>query len=321
MTAEALNQQKPSKDSSFFDNLMSMVQAAQDGDLTQIATLLEKNSELSRAKIERLGNLEFHHIGATPLHYAAWCGNIEAAQLLMDYGADIDVKDTSFNAPPIGWAGENGQEEMFRFLIGRGAKTTIGELAAYGTLKDVRERLQKDPDLVNDGTGENPQDWAPLWAAVFWRRKEIVEFLLRMGAEVNATTRDGQTPLHGSVQSGNMEIVELIINAGADVQAKRKDDRTALHIAAETGHGPIAELLISKDAEVDEVGNTGQTALHLAALKRSREVVEVLLAHGSDPTLADNKGTTPLECAGLEKDGMMEPDQQIVEMIIAAHNV
>jgi RNA polymerase sigma factor (sigma-70 family) len=309
MTADALQNHRPSQNRSFSDDLLSMIKASQDGDLTQIVTLLERNPELSKAKIERLGDLEFQHEGATPPHYAAWCGNIEAAQLLLDYGADIDLMDDSYHSPPVGWAGENRQDEMVQFLVDRGAKITIGQIAAWGSLEDLKRRIREVPSLVNDGTGAESDRWSPLWKAAGWDRKDVVEFLLEEGADVNAITRSRQTPILGAAQSGNVEIVKLLIDAGADVSVRFKDGRTALHKAAEVKSGPTTELLISEGVELDVAKNTGETALHFAAWGRSREVVAILVAHGANVTTKDQKGRTPLDMALIE-DGEENPNER-----------
>ena len=42
--------------------------------------------------------------GATPLHVAAYCGSAEVVRLLLDRGADIEARDTTFRGTPLGWA-------------------------------------------------------------------------------------------------------------------------------------------------------------------------------------------------------------------------
>lgn len=59
-------------------------------------------------------------IGHAPLHNAARNGHIEVAKLLLDRGADINQLDDNHNATPLGWAGFQGQKEMEEFLRERG---------------------------------------------------------------------------------------------------------------------------------------------------------------------------------------------------------
>jgi ankyrin repeat protein len=52
----------------------------------------------------------------TALHNAAMSGHLEMVRLLIELGADPRIRDTEFNARPIGWAQYNGQVEIVEFL-------------------------------------------------------------------------------------------------------------------------------------------------------------------------------------------------------------
>ncbi|MEK3889775.1 ankyrin repeat domain-containing protein [Bacillus sp. FSL K6-3431] len=60
-------------------------------------------------------------LGVTYLHKAAWLGTIEFAQLLIDFGADVNVLDEEYNSTPLGWAAKYGHIEMVQFLLNIGA--------------------------------------------------------------------------------------------------------------------------------------------------------------------------------------------------------
>lgn len=51
-----------------------------------------------------------------PLHLAAWNGHLDMVKLLIDLGADPQVRDTEFNASPLGWAEYNHQTAVVEFL-------------------------------------------------------------------------------------------------------------------------------------------------------------------------------------------------------------
>ena len=40
----------------------------------------------------------------TPLHQAAYEGDLELARLLVELGADVDREDPTFHSTPVGWA-------------------------------------------------------------------------------------------------------------------------------------------------------------------------------------------------------------------------
>merc|ERR1712078_113458 len=68
------------------------------------------------------------------------------------------------------------------------------------------------------------------------------------GAEVNAKSEYGATPLHWASQEGYTDIVKLLIEKGADVNAKDEEGKTPLNWASEGGHTDIVKLLVEKGA-------------------------------------------------------------------------
>jgi ankyrin repeat protein len=54
---------------------------------------------------------------------------------------------------------------------------------------------------------------------------EIVELLLKNGADTNKSTKYGETPLSIACKYGHLEIVELLLKNGADVNPIRTDPK------------------------------------------------------------------------------------------------
>jgi ankyrin repeat protein len=61
-------------------------------------------------------------LATTPLHNAAWVGDLEMVKLLIELGADIDARDQNYNATPLGWALYNNQMNVAEYLRSIGAK-------------------------------------------------------------------------------------------------------------------------------------------------------------------------------------------------------
>ncbi|MFH1549592.1 MAG: ankyrin repeat domain-containing protein [Planctomycetota bacterium] len=136
------------------------------------------------------------------------------------------------------------------------------------------------------------------------RIKPAIEFLIAKGANVN--TKDnllGCTPLHNAAK-GNKEMAELLIAGGANLNARTKNGWTPLHIVAINGRDYMVELLISKGASVDAKTNDGRTPLHIAAREGHKEVVKTLVSKGADINAKERNGKTALAIAieGGHKD-------------------
>ena len=84
--------------------------------------------------------------------------------------------------------------------------------------------------------------------------------------------------IHEATEVGNIEVVEQHLAAGADVNAKSKTGRTPLHNAATQGHKEIAELLIEKGADLNAKDNDDGTPLDWAM--QHPETAALLRKHG-----------------------------------------
>jgi ankyrin repeat protein len=60
-------------------------------------------------------------LGVAYLHKAAWTGNLEAARLLLAFGAELDAIDEEHHSTPLGFAARWGHREMVALLLERGA--------------------------------------------------------------------------------------------------------------------------------------------------------------------------------------------------------
>ena len=106
-----------------------------------------------------------------------------------------------------------------------------------------------------------------------------------------------QTPLHVAARNGNQRIVNFLIRLRANLNLRNKDGYTPLHLAARYDHQPIVETLIRSGAYINLRNNHGWTPLHLAAKNNHQAVVETLIRAGADPTLKDYNGYSPLHVA------------------------
>lgn len=140
---------------------------------------------------------------------------------------------------------------------------------------------------------------ALLWAAIYGQ-KGTAQKSLREGANAQATTDNGLTPLFLAASNGHEALVELLLEQdGVVADSKDNHCRTPLLWAAEKGHEVVVKLLLAKDdVDPDSKDRWGKTPLSWAAENGHETVVKLLLAmDGVDPDSKDTRGQTPLLCA------------------------
>lgn len=119
-------------------------------------------------------------------------------------------------------------------------------------------------------------------------KDEILELLLKAGANPNLQNGLGQTPLHLALLENSTHKVDLLLKAQANPSIADRRGNTALHLAAENNtSGEIKILLASSQVKIDLRNDRGYTALMLACLRfhPSPESVEALLKAGADRTI------------------------------------
>jgi len=163
-------------------------------------------------------------------------------------------------------------------------------------LVKLLKRIEAQPNIVNK-RGANGV--TVLHGVCVNRYNRIVEMLLKHGADVNATTKYGRTPLHMAVSKGKTDTAELLLESGAEVDARdRVLGWTALYEACQNGDVGTAKLLLQHGADVNTKDDTGLTALHAAAWDGNEAIVKLLLKWDADVN-AKLVGFTPEETAAI----------------------
>ncbi|KAK3669911.1 hypothetical protein LTR78_010222 [Recurvomyces mirabilis] len=197
----------------------------------------------------------------TILNAAAGSGNLILAENLIRRGAKMDGASNY----ALQLAARSGYIDVVNMLLDH-----------YAAI----DRKVPDSDDLNFSSG------TALQAACEYGRLEVVDTLLRRGADSNLSGRILSRPLVVVTQDAKLEILKLLLAApGTEPNVHGGESQgTPLIFAAANMSVEAVRLLLQKGADINAKDNLGDTALIMAAWKGDRECVEHLCDQGADVT-------------------------------------
>ena len=257
-------------------------------------------STLGGVWLEHIAVLERDIYEKTLLSYAAGRGHEVVVRLLLEKGAELELKDWD-SRTPLSWAAESGHEAVVQLLLEKGAEleskdgggqTPLSWAAKNGHKAVVRLLLEKGAELEPKGGryGQTPLSWAAVNG-----HKAVVRLLLKKGAELESKGgRYSQTPLSWAARNGHEAVVQLLLKKGAELESKDGGyNQTPLSWAARNGHEAVVRLLLEKGAELESKGGGyGKTPLSWAAWNGHEAVVRLLVEKGAELESKDSGGLT-----------------------------
>jgi len=268
----------------------SLVTAAKEGDRAAVQSLVNGQAKHAVAGAE----------GTAALVWAATRNDLAMADLLLRAGANAKAAN-EFGATPLYAAAAHPDPAMAEKLLAAGAdpnaplmsgETPLMEASRRGNLATVRVLLSKNanPNAREANGGQNALMWA-----VSQRQAAVVEELLKRGADVQAGSKSGFTPLMFAAQQGDEESARILLRAGAkpnDVQPKT--GLTPLMIASAMANVKAVDVLLDNGADPNLADANGYTSLHrvvrdsdyginLVAKDSILTIVKSLLKHGANP--------------------------------------
>ena len=131
--------------------------------------------------------------------------------------------------------------------------------AESGNLEQVKKLLDKDVhrEFVANITFQGLDEFTALHFAAQENRYDICKFLIDNGADLEAKSSIGRTPLHLWSLRGNDQIVQLLVDCGASLNWQDSDKYTPLHYACEMGNVEWAKILVESGAETSLRNNLG----------------------------------------------------------------
>ncbi|KAL7799020.1 ankyrin repeat-containing domain protein [Trichoderma ceciliae] len=236
--------------------------------------------------------------GKTALHSTDM--SMDNVKLLVNAGANLDIRESKRGDTPISQAAYNGDLERVKYFVKHGADVHLG----------------------------SPCDGAPIHQACRYSQWEVLKFLVENGADLNQVVSQGitGTPLQAAClqyATGEErmvdEMVDYLIAHGADVTVEGGFVGTALHAAAFATTPTTIKTLLEKGATVDVKDSMGRMPIHAAAF-HGIDNFEVILEAGGNISSRDNIGRTALHWAVqpgrlqvVEKTILLLPNKEAID--------
>lgn len=166
--------------------------------------------------------------------------------------------------------------------------------------KKISKNLIKTSPTV---TSRDNHCLTPLHVASIHGKAAIVETLIDIGAEIDASDLNECTPLHYAASRGHQNALLLLVHSGANINRVNIDKNTPLHMAVNNGHLNCVKALIyfaehsRKDLKINCANDSGNTPLHLASKWGYEGIAELLIKNGAEPSIQNRYNKTPFDYA------------------------
>ena len=210
--------------------------------------LLEKLLALSARNL----NVEDIH-GSNPLDHSLKSGCASTSALLLQKGAIVNMKGPrGSTAKAIMENGTGFVETLISYLVeSKDQESTLGRL---------------------------------LVSSVYASQPDLIDFLSKGGADMNAKFDDGRDALILASRLANKDsekVINALLRHGATPHCRDRLERTALHYLSGRSDCKTVEVLLKSKPNVNALDRTGQTPLDFALTCGNSEVAELLRVHGA----------------------------------------
>lgn len=175
----------------------------------------------------------------------------------------------------------SGQGEIARAIAAKKPELDIFEASSLGDLQRVKNLIRQNPSLVSEYSADG---FTALALAAYLGQKESTEYLLEMGADVNAQAKNstGFTALTGAVSQNHNEIAKILVKNGAYVNHRYEGGFTPLMHAAYAGNVDLVNFLLENGADPNVKMADGKSPLSFAREKGHDQIVQMLTKHASN---------------------------------------
>uniref|UniRef100_A0A673J4F3 Oxysterol-binding protein n=1 Tax=Sinocyclocheilus rhinocerous TaxID=307959 RepID=A0A673J4F3_9TELE len=178
--------------------------------------------------------------------------------------------------------------------------------ARNGNLEGIQKLLmskikeEAEIDINCKGKSKSNHGWTPLHLACYFGHKDVVEALLKAGADANLPNNVGDTPLHKAAFTGRKVCIVYVhaLRLWILRTEERKLEEQLLEAAREGAISTLTRLLnMKKPPNINCTDLLGNTPLHCAAYRGQKQCAVKLLQHKANPNIKNKIDQTVFDLA------------------------
>ncbi|KAK0113991.1 hypothetical protein ONS96_014837 [Cadophora gregata f. sp. sojae] len=273
------------------------------------------------------------------------------AEFLADQDIDINAPSCISDMLPTHLAAGRGSDAVIRKLLARGAKTKVrtlealhlavihGSIVAINVLLEHEESIEggskqrilnsqvssedavafkEYPEFAECKLLQEPYCGSAMHIAAYMGYDDVLEFLIKEGAEIDSLNHFNHTPLMHAIWTDALKSIQVLLDAGASISHRDAFGRTPAYFALGNKNTMALRALQKRGADFSEgeYPNTWTTETYLsqALFLESWPVVDFLLKLGHDPNRRSGLyAHTPLQVV------LQTTDAVKVEAFVAEH--
>ncbi|MDY6901945.1 MAG: ankyrin repeat domain-containing protein [Cyanobacteriota bacterium] len=222
--------------------------------------------------------------------HAAWLGNLEIVKTLVAHGADVNAWSQGETA--IMSAARNAHQEVYDYLYTLVDAETKRYADKHGQEKIAKaiKRKEREGNKLAEKLGD----------AAMYGKLAKVQQLIAEGADANAITECGKSPLMLAAMYGHKNVMEALLDAGADPNLGSDEEfeegTTALMYIASSffasNRAEVIKFLVNRGANPNARNDNGETAMIVSC--NNADAVKALIEAGADVNIRDNEGNTAM---------------------------
>uniref|UniRef100_A0ABD2VRR7 Uncharacterized protein n=2 Tax=Trichogramma kaykai TaxID=54128 RepID=A0ABD2VRR7_9HYME len=249
------------------------------------AAYIKSNEEIFDMLFDVYDRYDVNYVdedGLSHFHIACEFGCDYAVEKFLELGQDPDHLVPATGNSSLHLAVQYEHKKVVELLLRNGADPNLFNNIGLTPLRII---CQRDDD--DDG---------------------LAELFFKIGnkLQINAQDKNRNTLLHAAIYRGHVNLIELLLRNGADPNPINKNGDTPLHILCRRVRKEgLLQLFfeicgdIGKTVRVDVFDQHGATPLQMAYCNSDEEAIKLLLINGADPNSTNEHGFTPLHVLSM----------------------